>query len=207
MQMSTPMVPLQTPGMKPNMAGFSTPFPPQSTMSQNNNTEESFSPIHNALFLHLGRILRPVWFSPLLKESSGNPSLDSMLSSKECSYLARQVELLAIFINGSPVGGTGYHRQPFGDSHDQSRNRPSSEEAGSIAALCLLLQHTLQILRLWMLLTHHQFPTVIAALPKVGTLLRPSYIFAVLLYFYILFKDYCITGCANPISCAVVGLL
>ena len=91
----------------------------------------------------------------------------------------RQVELLAIFINGSPVGGTGYHRQPFGDGHDQSRNRPSSEEAGSIAALCLLLQHTLQILRLWMLLTHHQFPTVIAALPKVGTH------FAAFLYFYI----------------------
>uniref|UniRef100_A0A2P2HZZ0 Nuclear pore complex protein Nup155-like n=1 Tax=Hirondellea gigas TaxID=1518452 RepID=A0A2P2HZZ0_9CRUS len=140
----------------------------------NNNTEPQFSPLHNALYLYLARILRPVWSLPLLKEDKldGNKILVSALSSGECSFLARQLELLARFMNTSPAPAPNSHIGLSIGIHSsnqlsgQQQSSSSSEESSSVAALCSLLQHTLQLLRLWTLLTHHNMPSILANLTK-----------------------------------------
>lgn len=162
----------------PYTPGNATSFANTTAAGAGENAELSFSPLHNALYLYLARILRPVWAVQLLKEGPPadgvNKTMTSSLSSDECSYLARQVEMLARFMNASPGNNNTLAAHQVGLSIGLHNNNTSgggqapggSEEAASVASLCSLLQHSLQLLRLWTLLTHHNLPAVFAALQK-----------------------------------------
>ena len=60
----------------------------------------SMSPLHNALYLYMARLLRPVWDQKLLRTSpEDKKTLESSLSSEECGFLAKEVDLFARFLS------------------------------------------------------------------------------------------------------------
>ncbi|KAA0196661.1 hypothetical protein HAZT_HAZT004312 [Hyalella azteca] len=131
------------------------------------STEDS-SALHTSLYLHLARILRPVWAAPLLPTDPSTQLSESSLSSEECVYLARHVELLARFIGNPPDGTPSQPPPPTSGSHTNGglvARCSSGDEARSIAAVLQLLRHLLQLLRLWALLTNNQLPAIISQLP------------------------------------------
>ncbi|KAF2360102.1 Nucleoporin Nup133/Nup155-like C-terminal [Trinorchestia longiramus] len=137
---------------------------PYSSSQQAGTADDSasFSALHNALYLHLARVVRPVWTTPMLKPDPVTKLSESSLSSEECCFLARQVEQLARFISSTPDCTVA---PPQSSSNTSLWSRCSStEEARSVAGAVQLLRHLLQLLRLWTLLTEHQLPSIITSL-------------------------------------------
>ena len=57
--------------------------PQLNTYSVNEATDYQFSGRHNGLYLFFGRILRPLWFSPLAREIGKSQLMDCVVTSDE----------------------------------------------------------------------------------------------------------------------------
>ncbi|KAG0722258.1 Nuclear pore complex protein Nup155 [Chionoecetes opilio] len=150
-----------------NPPQMSTPLPGQninSTLPQ----DTQFSPLHNALYLYLARILRPAWSTPIAKETvvAGKPVVVSCMTGEEVGFLAYQVELLSKFLVTNQ-GGTANPLQPLNISNASlNGSLGSGSERASLLALKLLLDQAREVLRLVSELTTHNFTAIIAGLQK-----------------------------------------
>ncbi|XP_042856337.1 nuclear pore complex protein Nup155-like [Penaeus japonicus] len=146
----------------------STPMPGQAT----NTTvvqDAQFSPLHNALYLYLARILRPVWTSPVAKETllEGKPVLMSAMTAEELGFLAERVDLLAKFLLTNQGGTTPL--QPLNASSAKSEHHMLWRgwvRRASLLALRSLLSQALEVLKLMTVLSTHNFTTITTSLQK-----------------------------------------
>lgn len=161
--------PPQTPaGYNFHPTQVSTPMPGQAT-----NTalvqDAQFSPLHNALYLYLARILRPVWASSVAKETlvDGKPVLMSSMTAEELGFLAERVDLLAKFLLTNQGGTTPL--QPLNASNTSlniTRYGGDGSERASLLALRSLLSQALEVLKLMTVLSTHNFTTITGSLQK-----------------------------------------
>ncbi|KAL7641759.1 UNVERIFIED_CONTAM: hypothetical protein RMT77_007633 [Armadillidium vulgare] len=140
--------------------------------------QQQYSPLHNALFLYLARILRPVWATPFIKEEviDNKPILTCVLSSEEVSFLARHVDLMAKFMLANQGPGQNISNISLQNTLQGTPNQTMGlttcvgdgnlGERASLLALRSLLAHALEVLRLCTVLTTHNFSLVTEGLSK-----------------------------------------
>ncbi|XP_066949536.1 nuclear pore complex protein Nup155 isoform X2 [Macrobrachium rosenbergii] len=162
---ATPVFPLQTPttyNFQPTQV--STPIIGQNTTIQ----DTMFSPLHNALYLFMARILRPAWGTPVAREMlvDGKPVVVSCMNAEEFGFLGNQVELLAKFLLTNQGGSSVHSLSTSNTSLNITRYGGDGSERASLLALRSLLGQTLEVLRLLTLLTTHNFNTITAAVQK-----------------------------------------
>ncbi|XP_069168199.1 nuclear pore complex protein Nup155 [Procambarus clarkii] len=151
-----------------NPTQMSTPLHGQ-TVNTTIGQDAQFSPLHNALYLYLARILRPVWSTPLAKETvvDGKSVLVSTMTAEEVGFLASQVELLAKFLITNQGGSASF--QPINMSSSNvniGRYIGDGSERASLLALRSLLDQALEVLRLMTVLTTHNFTTITSTIQK-----------------------------------------
>lgn len=164
---STPSV---FPPQTPTMYNFQPTQVSTPVIAQNTTViqDSQFSPLHNALYLYMARILRPAWGTPVAKETTveGKPVMVSTMNAEEVGFLADKVELLAKFLLTSQ-GTTAMHPlNASSSSLNITRYASDSSERASLSALRSLLGQTLEVLRLLTLLTTHNFNTITSAIQK-----------------------------------------
>ncbi|KAK8391628.1 hypothetical protein O3P69_017278 [Scylla paramamosain] len=150
-----------------NPPQMSTPLPGQN-ISSTVPQDTQFSPLHNALYLYLARILRPAWSTPVAKEIEveGKPVVVSCMTGEEVGFLAYQVELLSKFLVTNQ-GGTTNPLQPLNISNTTlNRTLGDGSERASLLALKLLLDQAREVLRLVSELTTHNFTAIVGGLQK-----------------------------------------
>ncbi|XP_076062596.1 nuclear pore complex protein Nup154 [Oratosquilla oratoria] len=146
---------------------------PNIQVAQQGVGEVQFSPLHNAIYLFLSRILRPVWSTLLINEvkDEGNTSVVSIVNADEVYLISRQVNLLLNFLRGkdyfSPQPGSGVLSGGApGDYTMETSGNSNLTERTSLVAACSLMQHTLEVLQLWFILITHNFNTIVSSLSK-----------------------------------------
>lgn len=153
---------------------MSTPMPGggnmNSSMGQPQITDASFSPLHNALYLYLARILRPIWTNVIAKETKQEEKvvLTSVMQTEEFGFLARQVEHLAKFLSTNQAGTAQPHLNTSAGPGYGSNNSvgAAAMERGSLLALRGLLDQISEVLNLLTILTTHNLALVTVALHK-----------------------------------------
>lgn len=150
-----------------------------------------FSARHDAVYLYLARILRPIWALKVASTQTmeGNQKyLVNTATIEEISmYLKRMTELRKFldvnmqFIGDSRIGKlNGGHNGrilmnndlavgtsspgPIGDEGNANTNEPINLEKDSLGSLLRLLTRCIEVLNLYKLLYEHQFSTVCANL-------------------------------------------
>ncbi|KAK4316417.1 hypothetical protein Pmani_012431 [Petrolisthes manimaculis] len=149
-----------------NPQQMSTPLPGQ-TLSTGVGQDTQFSPLHNALYLYLARVLRSAWSTPLVKETQveGKPVVVGVMVAEEVGFLACHVELLAKFLATNQSGTTPL--QPLNiTSGNLNRSLGEGSERASLLALRSLLSQALEVLRLLTLLTTHSLTQITSGLQK-----------------------------------------
>ncbi|XP_071552896.1 nuclear pore complex protein Nup155 isoform X3 [Panulirus ornatus] len=152
-----------------NPPTVSTPVPGNQNVNATIGQDAQFSPLHNALYLYLARILRPAWSTPFAKEtlSEGKAVLVSAMTAEEVGFLASHVELLAKFLITNQGGTAPF--QPLSTSSagvNVTRFTGDGSERASLLALRSLLDQVLEVLRLLTVLTTHSFTTITSAIQK-----------------------------------------
>lgn len=168
----TPAAPTPFPLQSPINYSFNPPQMSTPLPGQNINTtvaqDSQFSPLHNALYLYLARILRPAWSTPIAKEIQveGKPVMVSCMTGEEVGFLAYQVELLLKFMTTNQGGATN-PLQPLNISNASlNRSIGDGSERVSLMALKLLLEQSREVLRLISELTTHNFTAILGGLQK-----------------------------------------
>lgn len=119
--------------------------------------EAQFSARHDAVYLYLSRILRPIW---LLKAAgtgtleTGHKFLINTATIEEISLYLKRLTELRKFLNLNVQ-----------KTSDQSNNQSVTLERESLEALVRLLIRCIEVLNLYKLLYEHEFSTVCANLP------------------------------------------
>ena len=156
---------ISTPQMQQQL-GQQQQFTPGSLQQQQQQQQQfdsgdntfQFSGRHNGLYIYFGRILRPIWHSPLAREvsmaqSGGSPLLlDSIIPAEDLTIILTQLNALKAFVHAN------IHSQPQQQHHQQMGDKGRLQDAQlqerkSLLALKQLLDHVVQVLALWKVVT------------------------------------------------------
>ncbi len=168
----------QFPG-SPNMSGIQQ-FP--------DTTNLNYSAKHTGLYLHIARLLRPIWNKRCLDQKLG-----STVTTHDCSQIlddlfaikgfleANSVNNLITRINSNQSGVLspnpyGHYSGtvangivPIGAGQQGQKNSVEEahvEEKKSLDALIRFIKHTCEVMSLWKILCEHQFNVLVAQMPK-----------------------------------------
>jgi nuclear pore complex protein Nup155 len=129
--------------------------------------EMHFSSKHNALYLYLSRLVRPVWLRTVVMMASREDPVSSSVSSDELGWIMAQLLDLKNFFEKqaqmliNPGSESQYQQQ-------QQQQQPLQDaylrERQSLLFLQQLLSQTLQVLGLWRVVCDHQCHAVVGML-------------------------------------------
>ncbi|RZF37133.1 hypothetical protein LSTR_LSTR015323 [Laodelphax striatellus] len=123
---------------------------------------------HNGLYLHLSRILRPLWDSKIVKNMKDNENyLESRFLGEEIAEVIEHLMALKHFLQRNTVFASP--RTPLHDAMTLEQRSRLQEaqllEKSSVEALRSLVEHAVQVLGLWQVICQHQFHLIVNALP------------------------------------------
>ncbi|KAJ6646130.1 Nuclear pore complex protein [Pseudolycoriella hygida] len=134
-----------------------------------------FSYKHAGLYLHICRLLRPIWKKKCIVAVDANSSITNF----DCAHILDDLYAVKSFIdtfsmnNMSNYLGQSSLSNTFGTfaGSDNTINRQQleqamAEEKKSINALALFIRHACEVIGLWKILCEHQFPLLFRSLQK-----------------------------------------
>lgn len=164
--MSTPLSSPVHPSTGFNMSPIQSLYNNSTTMNAE-DFDIQYSPRHDAIYLYLSRLLRPLWS---LKTAStetmdlNHQYLVNTATIEEVSmYLKRLCELKK-FLDTNFQLGLEQNKSNKNGSRRETTD-PTTLEKESLESLCRLLLRSIEVLNLYKLLYEHQFSAVCANLP------------------------------------------
>lgn len=142
-----------------------------------------YSAKHAGLYLHLSRVLRPIW----RRRCIDCISLHSTITQQDCNNILDNLYALKTFLELNPISNIAGQTQHYGQhqsmlrsgagqsygyyNNQQQTTGPSSddayaEEKKSLEALNRFIKHTCEVMALWKILCEHQFHVLARTLPK-----------------------------------------
>ena len=147
--------------------------------------EMLFSSKHNALYLYLSRLVRPVWLRTVVAMTGKDEPVSSSVSSEELGWIMAQLQDLKVFFEKQAqflinpgAAETQYQLQQ--QQQHQQQQQPLQDaflrERHSLVLLQQLLSQSLQVLGLWRVVCDHQCHAVVKLLsPDEQNLIRGIY--------------------------------
>lgn len=129
--------------------------------------EMQFSSKHNALYLYLSRLVRPVWLRIVVTNSSNrdDPFRSSVTSDELGWIMAQLLDFKTFFERQAPLlVNPGSEAQQMHQQSQQPLQDAFLRERQSLLFLQHLLNHTIQVLGLWRVVCDHQCDSVIKLL-------------------------------------------
>lgn len=162
-----------------------TQFPTSQNQSQQNPTLQpeqtnlSYSAKHAGLYLHVSRLLRPIWRRRCIDQK-----MASTINSDDCSEVMNDLHAIKSFLEINSVSHlsansarmNGINASTFVtamsfNQQQQTASRKSAEDAlveekKSLDALNRFIRHTAEVVGLWKIMCEHQFNILLSQLPK-----------------------------------------
>lgn len=160
------------PGFNPGIV--STPVK-STAFSPPDNTTVYYSAKHNGLYLHLSRILRPLWDTRIVQRVTMKDNknyLESSVLGEEIAIVTGHLLALRSFLERNtqiassctPLNASTFDAMTWGQ---RSRLQEAQlMEKSSLDALRMLVDHAAQVLGLWRVMCDHQFHVIADALPR-----------------------------------------
>ncbi|XP_039282164.1 nuclear pore complex protein Nup155 [Nilaparvata lugens] len=160
------------PGFNPGIV--STPVK-SAFSSPPDNTTVYYSAKHNGLYLHLSRILRPLWDTRIVQRvtmKDNNNYLESSVLGEEIAVVTSHLLALRSFLERNTqfasscanMNASAFDSMTWGQ---RSRLQEAQlMEKSSLDALRMLVDHAAQVLGLWRVMCDHQFHVIADALPR-----------------------------------------
>ena len=134
--------------------------------------EMHFSIKHNALYLYLSRLVRPVWLRTVVTMSGRDEPISSSVTSDELGWILAQLQDMKAFFEKqaqfliNPGAESQFQQQPQQQQQQQTHQDAFLRERQSLLFLQQLMSQTLQVLGLWRVVCDHQCHAVLKLLSQ-----------------------------------------
>ncbi|XP_059616313.1 nuclear pore complex protein Nup154 [Phlebotomus argentipes] len=135
-----------------------------------------YSAKHTGLYLHVSRLLRPIWRRRCLQQST---LFTSSITLQDCGQILSDLYAIKAFLAANSASSATAQQavapaqQPATGVYQYNMARPKNmaedaklEEKKSLDALSRFIKHTCEVVALWKLLCEHQFHVLINALSR-----------------------------------------